>query len=58
MSDKKRPLLVRGGLTGRVYVVTRYRDLGEGRLEALEKFDVTDQYEALASAAKPEGGAS
>lgn len=43
-------LLLRGGLTGRVYAVTKWRDLGEGRIEALVKHDVTDQYEALQSA--------
>jgi len=34
-------------LTNRVYIVTAYKDLGEGRIEARTKFDVTDQFEAL-----------
>jgi len=39
---------MRGGLTNRVYVVTRWRNIGDGGdVEALEKFDVTDQYDAL-----------
>jgi hypothetical protein len=33
-----------GPLTGRIYVATRYRDLGDGRWEALEKFDVTSNF--------------
>jgi hypothetical protein len=36
-----------GPLTGRIYIATRYRDLGEGRFEALEKFDVTSQFMAV-----------
>lgn len=44
------PLLMRGGLSGRVFLVTRWRDLGEGRVEALRKVDITDQYEALRAA--------
>jgi hypothetical protein len=38
---------MRGGLSNRVYVVTRYRDLGNGMIEALEKFDVTEEFEIL-----------
>lgn len=46
---KKPPLLRQGGLSGRVFVITRYTDPDEkGNVEALEKFDVTDQFEALA----------
>lgn len=41
------PLLTRGGLSGRVFLVTRWRDLGEGRIESLHKVDITEQYEAL-----------
>lgn len=41
------PRLMRGGLSGRVYVVTRYRDLGDGNYEALEKYDVTEEFEAM-----------
>lgn len=47
MSARKPPLLLRGGLTGRVYVVTSYTDHGDGRFTAHTKHDVTDQYEAL-----------
>lgn len=31
------PMVMRAGLTGTWYVVMRYKDLGEGRFEALEK---------------------
>lgn len=44
---KQPPRLMVGGLTNRVYVVTRYRDLGDGCIEALEKFDVTEDFEAI-----------
>lgn len=46
-SARKPPLLLRGGLTGRVYVVTAYTDHGEGRITARTKHDVTDQYKTL-----------
>lgn len=46
---RQRPRLLEGGLSGAIYVVTRYKDLGEGRWEASEKFDVTDDFRALAA---------
>lgn len=65
MSARKPPLLLRGGLTGRVYVVTSYTEEGEGRYIARTKFDVTDQYNALraedeisTTSAPASGGAS
>jgi hypothetical protein len=53
---KQPPLLLRGGLSGRVYVVTRYKvlDPERGRIEAITKYDVTDQFNALVA----EGAAS
>lgn len=47
MATEQHPRLLRSGLTGRVYVVTRYKELGDGRFESLEKFDVTDDFQAL-----------
>lgn len=44
---KDSPLLLRGGFSNAVYVVTKWRDHGEGRVEALEKFDVTEQFDHL-----------
>jgi hypothetical protein len=43
------PLLLRSGLTGRVYVVTRYKvlDAEKGRIEAITKHDVTEQFDKL-----------
>lgn len=46
-----KPLLLRSGLTGTVYVVTRYKDHGDGRIEAQTKYDVTDQFLALVDGA-------
>ncbi len=43
-SPQKQPRLMRSTLTGTVYVVTRYKDLGEGRIEATQKYDVTDDF--------------
>lgn len=42
------PLLRRAGLTGRVVVITKYRVNAAGMVTAIEKHDVTAQYEALA----------
>lgn len=43
-----------GGLTGRIYVATRYRvvDEASGTWEALEKHDVTDQFMAVKAEAE------
>jgi hypothetical protein len=37
---KHPPRLMRGGLTGRWYIVTRYKDLGDGNYEATEKHEL------------------
>jgi hypothetical protein len=42
-----KPRLLRSGLTDRVYVVTRYRERGNGIVEAITKYDVTDEFHAL-----------
>lgn len=51
MPRKNPPILNVGPVSGRVYIVTRYRviDAERSQFEALEKFDVTDQFEALAA---------
>lgn len=41
------PRLYVGGLTNTVYVATRYKELSGGIVEALEKYDVTDQLKPL-----------
>lgn len=43
------PMLYRGGLSGRVYVATVWENVN-GIFEALQKFDVTDQFNALVTA--------
>ena len=52
MSEKQPPLLLRSGLTGRVWIVTRYKvlDAERGRIEAITKHDVTDQFDAIVKA--------
>lgn len=51
------PQLLRNGLTGRVYIVTRYKvlDAEKGRIEAITKYDVTEQYKALVEADRQSG---
>lgn len=41
---KQEPRIMLGPLTGRIYVATRYKDLGDGKWEALEKYDVTSDF--------------
>lgn len=45
-----KPLLTRSELTGRVYVVTRYKPGPNGTIVASAKHDVTDQFKPLALA--------
>lgn len=47
MPRKQPPVLMRSGLTGSVWIVTRYREDAAGPYEALEKYDVTDQFDAI-----------
>lgn len=46
MADQM-PRLMRGGLSGIVYVVTKYNDLGNGSIEAIVKYDVHNDFMAL-----------
>jgi hypothetical protein len=49
MSARKNPpILSFGELTGRVYIVTRYTQRGDGVVVASEKFDVTASFDVLA----------
>ncbi len=41
------PLICFSDLTKRFYVVTRYKDLGDGKIQAQIKYDVTDQIAAI-----------
>ncbi len=50
--------LIQGGLSSRIFAVTRYRQRGDGTVEALEKHDVTDEFFALCArlgVQQPEG---
>lgn len=45
---RKQPIrLLRSALTGAVYAVTSYGDLGDGRILARQKYDVTGDFEML-----------
>lgn len=44
----KTPMLVYSPLTDRVFVLTKYKTLAGGYIEAFEKYDVTDQFEKVA----------
>ena len=46
--SKQKPMLMESGLTKRVYVVTSYVDNYDGTFTARQKFDVTEQFDALA----------
>lgn len=46
---KQQPRLMRSSLTHRVYAVVRYTDLGEGAVQSLEKYDVTEDFYAMTS---------
>ena len=49
---KQQPMLMESPITKRVYVVTKYKHNGDGMFLALQKFDVTDQFDALAKKRK------
>jgi hypothetical protein len=46
-----KPFLMCGGSNGEVFIVTKYREDNKGNLIVDEKFDVTGQFNALASPA-------
>ncbi len=43
----REPRLFPSIITNRVFIVTRYRDRGNGILEALQKYDATEDFEAI-----------
>lgn len=47
--NKQQPMLMESPLTKRVFVVTSYVDNGGGTFTARRKFDVTEQFDALAA---------
>ena len=44
---KQQPMLMESPLTKRVYIVTSYKDNGDGTFTAREKYDITEQFYAL-----------
>ena len=46
--SKQEPMLMESPLTNRVFVVTSYVDNGDGTSAARQKYDVTEQFDALA----------
>lgn len=53
---KQQPMLMESPLTKRVYVVTSYIDHGNGTFTARQKYDMTEQFDALAKMRMKEGG--
>ena len=50
--SKQTPMLMESLITKRVYVVTSYVDNGNGTFTARKKYDVTDQFDAIAKQRK------
>lgn len=46
--SKQEPMLMESPLTKRVFVVTSYKDNGDGTFTARQKYDITAQFDALA----------
>ena len=46
--SKQEPMLMESPLTKHVFVVTSYKDNGDGTVTAKQKHDVTAQFDALA----------
>lgn len=55
---KQQPMLMESPLTKRVYVVTSYKDNGNGTFTARQKYDITEQFDALAKMRTKENGES
>ena len=50
--SKQTPMLMESLITKRVYIVTSYVDNGNGMFTARQKYDVTEQFEAIAKQRK------
>ena len=53
---KQEPMLMESPLTKRVFVVTSYKDNGDGTFTARQKFDVTEQFDRLVETRAKEAG--
>ena len=49
-----KPILARSEITGAVYIVTKYKILDDGVVDAIEKCDVTDQFDAMTESLRAE----
>lgn len=51
MANKQDPMLMKSEITDRIYVVTKWKLIkaegSEGYFDALEKFDITDQFNKM-----------
>lgn len=47
--SKQTPMLMESLITRRIYIVTSYVDNGDGTFTARQKYDVTEQFEAIAN---------
>lgn len=43
MRQKQKPILTHSSMTGTWYLCLTYKDLGEGRIEAHKKIDITEE---------------
>ena len=50
-----RPRLLRSGLTGSVFVVTRYTEDAKGNIVAQTKYDVTEDFNAILASLTKDG---
>lgn len=50
--ERQKPILAFSQMTDRVYVLTEYVDHGGGKMEAIEKLDITDEFKRLAAELK------
>lgn len=46
--NKQQPMLMESPLTKRVFIVTSYKDNGNGTFLARQKYDITEQFDILA----------
>jgi len=48
------PRLVHSGLTGRIYIATRYKEFPDGSVVSSLKYDVTREFEAIEASREQE----
>ncbi len=50
-----KPLIRRGGLSDRYYAITRYKTKPDGTIEAIEKYDISDDMAPFLDEARQQG---